>query len=230
MNEKYDGTRIIHGECRLEATAPWANDVVLNGLRLHLDLHVVPRGWESTSGRGASAAARRASASVRALWFGVSMRRERALLAGIAVLAIAFVLWSAREPSGSRGPSPEPSAAPSVSQAPQAIPVPATGPPLAAPPARVAPIAPELIVPPLAGSPSPVSARVPAPDEKVVAQRAAPTPAPLADIPTRAVKSFAEPPRRRAASHRDGVASVAAPSAPPPRAAGDMLDLFGDTK
>lgn len=232
MNDKYDGTRMIHGECRLEATSPWADDVVLGGLRLHLDLHIVPRGSESTSGRGASAALRRASARVRALCVGVSMRRERALAVGIAVLAIAFVLWSAHEPSSSRGPNTEPSAAPSVAKAPEPIPlpVPAARSSLAPPPASVAPIAPELIVPPHAGPPSAALPRSRARDEKAVARRTAATPTPLADSPPRAIKSFAQPPLAGATSDREGAASGALPSPPSPKATRDMLDLFGDTK
>ena len=114
MTEKDDGTRMIHGECRLRATSPWADEITLDGLRLHLDLHIVPRASRASSGPGAPASLRRASAGLRALWLGISVRRERAFVAGVSVLALALAFWSTRAPSGSRAPSRETAAAPAV--------------------------------------------------------------------------------------------------------------------
>ena len=242
MNDKYDGTRMIHGECRLEATSPWADDVVLDGLRLHLDLHILPRRSRTTSGRGASATLRRAGASARALCFGISRRPEWALVAGIGVLAIA--LWSSRGPSGSH--AQRASAAPGVAKTPDPSPLPprAARPPMAPPPS-VAPIPPELTVPPRASSPSPALPTSRAPNEEPATGKAAAASesAPASrGCPPRASRQIlqpapssirtpaiaAKPPRPRAMS--DGAASVAAPPMPPARSTADMLDLFGDTK
>lgn len=250
MNEKHDGTRMIHGECRLEATSPWADDVILNGLRLQLDLHIVPRRGRVPADSGATAALRRASASVRALCFESSRYQQHALMAGIGVLALALALafWSAREPSGVNAPTSERPTAPVVAKSPEPRSPPRPVVPLA-PAAKVTPLHAEPSPPPGTGSPATESPSLPAPNEAPSARKLAapsrPTPPPLAAPPAPAVKSFATAPSRTRApandparapgapAPRDVVGSVAAPpvpSAPPVRSSGDMLDLFGDTK
>jgi hypothetical protein len=239
---------MIHGECRLEATSPWADDIAVEGLRLHLDLHIVPRASRATSGGGATAALRRASASLRALCLGISVRRERAVVAGISVLAMVIAFWSTRTPSGSHAPNNGTAAAPSVAKAPEpSRPRPAGVPAPLQPSGSVTPIHPDLTSAP-ASSTSPTSAPSPTPHEEGVTRRPATTwneaAPPPAALPARAAKSFAKPPasararadstgrppRTSATGAREGVASFGASAMPAERSTTDMLDLFGDTK
>lgn len=214
---------MISGECRVEPVGlSTGHQLALEGLRLRLDLRIVPGTAEDGS---AAAIWRVEDGRIRTLRLGVpEVYRRAAMLAGGGVLVLALVIWfaGARAPldgqvapsatsrvitttvtpaveDGAAGASPLPHG-PSVTVAPDVAPQP---PPLAAPPGAAA------AMEALPGTMLP-AVTVPgaaAPDEPEAT----------------ASKPATPPPGTPSAAPRPRPAAVRAPP-------GDNLDLFADPK
>jgi hypothetical protein len=247
-NDDYGGGQVISGECSVETLPPSDHRVLLQGLRVRLDLRIVPRGGKDAGGGDAGAAGvwRIEDARIATLPLGVPLAYRRvALISGIAVLALSIGVWLARP---STSPSWEGSeAVPTRSLAPTD-----TRPPLqpgAGAGSRssheVGPgsaantgssVAPRIGIydPPAANvpaAPAPanaVTAPGPLPAPKLGAAPApAPSPAPMSS--TEASGSASARPARAAAVVAHAAARAPHP-APIPVSRGDSLDLFADTK
>jgi hypothetical protein len=205
---------MISGECRVEPVGlTTGHQLALDGLRLRLDLRIVPGTAEDGS---AAAIWRVEDGRIRTLRLGVpEVYRRAAMLTGVGVLVLALAVWFAgsRTPSdGQVAPSPaSPVITTTVTPAIEA----------AAGAASVAPV-PAVAVPPgVAPQPPPA-----------VAFPTAPTPPPAPAAPEAARAEAPAAP----ASEPEGPAAAAPALAARPRPAvvrapaGDNLDLFSDPK
>ena len=210
---------MISGECRVEPIGlSTGHQLALEGLRLRLDLRIVPGTAEDGS---AAAIWRVEDGRVRTLPLGVpAVYRRAAVLSGLGVLAVAIGIWLA----GSRAPSDGVTASPIITTtvAPAAEGGTSGG-------ASAGPHSPSVAV--LGGDVSPN-----------VAPLSPALSAPAATVPAAAPPASAAPPDEPAAatgqaplpsaSHAPEERVVAPRPRPAPgRApAGDMLDLFSDPK
>ena len=195
---------MISGECRVEPVGlSTGHQLALDGLRLRLDLRIVPGTAEDGS---AAAIWRVEDGRIRTLRLGVpEVYRRAAMLTGVGVLVLALAVWFAgsRAPSDERvGPNPaSPVITTTVTPAVEGT-TPAAGSPAHAPSVTVSSdVAPQ---PPPAAS---GGGAAPPPVEEPAAASGAPAPLP---------EKLAAPPRPRPPAVR----------APP----GDNLDLFSDPK
>lgn len=222
----------MSAECRVEAPPLSAADIAIDGLRLRLDIRIVPRA------RG-QAARDDVNAMFRVVTAKLTRATQRpayqwaALMVGLGTLLVAITVWIA---GSGEAPSPaERSAAtaPVVHAAPSA---PATK---AEAPARAdavpaAAVTSDPSVTSAAAPPAPIETRAsptaPPPSRSVRVRRVDASPAP---------KPPERPERATPAATRAAVAAPPTPSvadairqpvAQRPAARDDMLDLFGDTK
>ena len=217
---------MISGECRVESLSPSDSKVLIDGLRLRLDLRIVP--GEAGADAAAAAVWRIENPAVTTLRLGVPVAYRRAAIAsGIGALALAMGVWLF-------GPSSSDSERPRSDSAHEG----AAQPLERAAPARVAPrsiepvVAPTPPVPSSSATPSPAAApggpaaplpvtppASPAPAAPAVA--AAPGPAAPASngvVPPRAARPAAGSGTGRATATTAGVAAApaAAGSSSPP--------------
>jgi hypothetical protein len=91
---------VITGECSVEGLTGADHQVLLEGLRLRLDLRIMPRAkGKDAVGAGAGAAAvwRIEDARIATLPLGVPLVYQRAaLISGLSVLALSIAFWLAR--------------------------------------------------------------------------------------------------------------------------------------
>jgi hypothetical protein len=216
MADEEQGEPRMSAECRVEGLPLSAADISIDGLRLRLDIRIVPRA-QGDAASGDSAAMFRVVSAKIAAKSRVPAYQWAAMMVGLGVLVVALVLWFA---APARGPLASESSPASFG---------ATPPPASLPPPRPLPTG-EIIAPP------PPSA---------TATAAAPPPAQAPQVETAPPPRRAEP-RKTAATSASARQTVAAAAPPPradssvasynpqPVARGrgrdDMLDLFGDTK
>jgi hypothetical protein len=224
---------VITGECRVDAIPPTdgqfaGHRLSIDGLRLRLDLRIVP---QAVGADGCAAAVLRVeNANVTTLpLLGLSVPlvyRRAAVLSSLAALAFALFVWFAGSPGGSADVS-----------APRA-PAAAAVPPRVAPPAVSSPGSPQPAVTFPAGSRS--SAAGSAPVTSTVQAPSAPppsAPAPAAGVPSPVVTARPAPvalPARPAPAADPAQPVVTRASQPalgrPAAKRADSLDLFADTK
>jgi hypothetical protein len=149
---------VMEGECRIEANSPSGRQVVVEGLRVRLDLRIVPGSSSAAADGSTEAMLRVASAKITTTPIEVPVYLRGAVWAGVAALTVAVAAWfasTAPKPlANDRGPRAE--AAPvQKSPHPELHPppkreVPAAAPLLAPPPTPQAPaVAPLRKAPPL---------------------------------------------------------------------------------
>ena len=208
---------MISGECRVEPVGlSTGHQLALDGLRLRLDLRIVPGTAEDGS---AAAIWRVEDGRIRTLRLGVpEVYRRAAMLTGVGVLVLALVIWFA----GSSAPSEGASAAPPASQVITTTVTPAVGGASGATPSVVH--APSLDVSPNVAPLAPPAA----PSDVTTSAARAPTAAPPAAAPPPEEPAAASDPSppvpdKPAVAPRPRPAAVRAP-------AGDNLDLFSDPK
>jgi hypothetical protein len=222
---------MLSGECRVETTPAAGCEVFLEGMRLHLDLRLVPR-----------ASTRAADGRVETLLEveharfsatrGLSPSFERAAIyAGLGALTLAVIVWCL---GGTSAPSPLDAAAPARVSAPtntRAVPRSS-----AASGAHDTPVASRTPGAPSAPRPAPDISPAPADLPPAGARRAAPLtpPRPAPEVmPTPGASTpKSAPVRAKAAMTTQPTGSRnGAPAAPArARASVDKLDLFEDTK
>jgi hypothetical protein len=218
---------MISGECRVEPLGLTGRQLALDGLRLQLDLRIVPDG--ETGAAAAAAVWRVEDGHVATSRLGVpAIYRRAAVLAGLGALALAVVVWFA----GTRTSSEERGTPTSTRVS---IPPPSTSGGASAGPALAIGV-PGTVMEGSAGR----SASTPV--ESSRPQRVAPHVAPLPPEPAAPIapRASAEPAvataRARGSASAEGVRQHAVPLRPRPtlpRAASsgrDMLELFDDMK
>jgi hypothetical protein len=206
------GAPVMEGECRVEANSPSGRGVILEVLRVRLDLRFVPGSGTATADGTTEAMLRVASAKITTTPIEVPAYLRGAVWAGVGALTMALVVWlasTAPKPlvsdRGARASNVSAAAGPTVEGAKGAPLQRSLLPELRPVPELAAPAAAPVLAPP------------PAPQ--------APAVAPL--------KKGPPPPRRASAARAESPQSR--PESPPPVAAklassGDMLDLFEDPK
>jgi hypothetical protein len=197
---------MLSGECRIEAIPLSGEAVLLDGLRLRLDLRLraVPKEGSESHLPVLSPRVQRAAA-----------------LAGLSALIVALAIWS-------WGPAAPESVVPAAPTAAPAL-APAASPPRIEPTSPVSVPAPNP-APAVAAVPTPASPP-PAPSVRVSSEPTPPAqPAPAAKdgAPLPQATAQQSPPARARAPQAHEAAAAAA--VPRPVADADLLYLFGDTK
>jgi hypothetical protein len=169
---------MLSGECRIDAIPVNGQALLIDGLRLRLDLRLAPSARPAKTGSGLE---QRTSSAL------LPRRVQRlAALAGLAALLGALALWFA---GGTPAPAPSPRALPPPAPAAPAPPARAVAAParseMAAPPVVVTPEVRPIVVPPArieapvapADKPAPLVAKSPAPSRPSTPKPAARPPA-----------------------------------------------------
>ncbi len=206
------GAPLMAGECRIEANSASGRKVVVEGLRVRLDLRIVPGSSTPAADGSTEAMLRVASAKITTAPLEVPAYLRGAVWAGVGALTLALGVWFASTASkplvNDRGARTSGVGAPpgAAVEGAEAAPVQNSLLPELDPlPERAAPAGAPILAPPLAPP--------------------APAVAPLKKGP---------PPPRRASAAR-AASPQSRPDSPPPIVAklassGDMLDLFEDPK
>jgi hypothetical protein len=228
--------RVFSGHCRIEAMAGDGQALLLDGLRVHLDLQLesevtAPMPAAAGSGRQPEATATELAAPrrTRGKAPATPAYQQWAVLAALTSLLLALASWwVGGEPSH---PAVEP-AEPTSSVASEPQHAAATAAQISVPPAVTAAAEPPVVVVPAPVPPPAVAA----PQASSAATAAAGTPRPARPAPG----SHARPPSSTAGGAQHTALATAtgatvrreeARAAAPPRSANaDLLDLFGDTK
>jgi hypothetical protein len=218
-------------ECRVEALPLSGADICIDGLRLRLDIRIVPRSKEAAATGDTDALFRVVTAKLSRVPV-MPAYQWAAVMFGVGVLLVAVTLWIAGPREAPILPEHRATAAP-------ATPAPKTRiePPRreAAAPQSSAPV-PALAT--AAESRGPVPVAVPAPAPALTPSAAPPPRVQSVDVNAAQPSKRPEPPKKVAAPTRRALAAATAPAenaalqpvAQRPAARSDMLDLFGDTK
>ena len=247
-DDAQDGEREMSAECRVEALPMAAGDISIDGLRLRLDIRIVPRNRADAASGDTDAMFRVVSAKLAAS-AGVPAYQWAAVMVGMGVLIMSLVVWFAGGSRVTREEAPVRATA-ERSYTPQ--PLGSPGPVITTPTPEVAltaparPDAPSTVsaadarlettvtAPPAAapenpnGSPRVVSPAATQPRARPDTKKASAPPTPSATAAA-AVPPAARPAATAAVPPSVGTFSPQA-VAQRPSARSDMLDLFGDPK
>jgi len=250
MQEKRDGDPVISGECRVEAISPTGQALLLNGLRLRLDLHLKAHAATDTAPGLGHASVRFETDRLHALVARTPAYQLWSVLAGVATLALASSIWiwggATAPPNLQNLDGAGPGALPALTTPPpRANGVPEAKPPVVQPvvadPASAVVVAP--VVAPRLEPPAAAEGVLPPPRARTTegALRATPpTPAsggraPVTSHPAaasarpNAARATAGNPQRTSNAENSNAPSSTRASAPT-AANSDLLDLFSDTK
>jgi hypothetical protein len=228
MAEQEDGKPTMSAECRVQALPLSGADISIDGLRLRLDIRIVPRSKDSAASTDTDAILRVVSAKLSRVP-EMPAYQWAAVMLGVGFLLVAITLWIAKPSQAPVAPDRTAAAAPAVS-------APQVRAETAMPTARAPEPAP--VLPAASNAPAAAPAPVPsAPPSTSTAPIPAPR-TPRVEVNSAQPSKRPEPFKKTLPPARTAVA--AAPpepaSAPPqpvaqrPAARSDMLDLFGDIK